>query len=130
MYALDTNSVSYFLKGRGRVAERLLALPPRSVGLPTIALYELDYGASRAEAPRGLRERLDVLLGALRVLPFGAGEARTAARIRVDLEKAGRPIGPMDLLIAATAVEQGAVLVTHNTREFRRIRGLRVEDWY
>lgn len=130
MFALDTNSVSYFLKGRGRVADRLLALPPRSVGLPAIALYELEYGASRSEAPRGLRERLDVLLGALQVLSFGAGEARAAARIRVDLEKAGKPIGPMDLLIAATAVEQGAVLVTHNTREFRRITGLRVEDWY
>lgn len=130
MYALDTNSVSYFLKGRGRVAERLLALPPRSVGLPAIALYELDYGASRSQAPRELRERLGVLLAALRVLPFGAGEARAAARIRVDLEKVGKPIGPMDLLIAATALEQGAVLVTHNTREFRRVRRLRVEDWY
>ena len=130
MYALDTNSVSYFLKGRGRVADRLLAQPPRSVGLPSIVLYELDYGASRSDAPRQLRERLDVLLGSLRVLPFGAGEARTAARIRLDLEKAGKPIGPMDLLIAATALDQGAVLVTHNTREFRRIPGLRVEDWY
>lgn len=130
MYALDTNSVSYFLKGRGRVAERLLALPPRSVGLPAIALYELDYGAARSQAPRDLRERLGVLLAALRVLPFGAGEARAAARIRVDLEKVGKPIGPMDLLIAATALEQGAVLVTHNTREFRRVRRLRVEDWY
>lgn len=130
MYVLDTNSVSYFLKGRGRVADRLLALPPRSVGLPAIVLYELDYGASRSGAPRRLRERLDVLLGSLRILPFGEAEARTAARTRVALEKAGQPIGPMDLLIAATALEQGAVLVTHNVKEFRRVRGLRVEDWY
>lgn len=130
MYALDTNSVSYFLKGRGRVAERLLAVPPRSVGLPSIVLYELDYGASRSHAPRGLRERLDVLLGSIRILPFGEAEARAAARIRLTLEKAGSPIGPMDLLIAATALEQGAVLVTHNVKEFGRIRGLRVEDWY
>jgi tRNA(fMet)-specific endonuclease VapC len=63
-------------------------------------------------------------------LPFGAAEAHAAARIRLDLEKAGQPIGPMDLLIAATAVEQGAILVTHNAREFRRVRGLRAEDWY
>jgi tRNA(fMet)-specific endonuclease VapC len=130
MFALDTNSVSYFLKGRGRVADRLLALPPRSVGLPAIVLYELEYGASRSEAPRSLRKRLDVLLGSLRILPFGEAEARTAARIRLTLERAGKPIGPMDLLIAATALEQGAVLVTHNVKEFRRIRGLRVEDWY
>ena len=130
MYALDTNSVSYFLKGRGRVADRLLAQPPRSVGIPSIVLYELAYGASRSEAPHGLRERLDVLLATLRVLPFGAGEAHAAARIRLDLEKSGKPIGPMDLLIAATALELGVVLVTHNTKEFRRVKGLRVEDWY
>ena len=130
MYALDTNSVSYFLKGRGRVADRLLAVPPQSIGLPSIVVYELDYGASRSDAPRGLRERLNVLLGSVRVLPFGGAEARAAARIRVKLEKTGEPIGPMDLLIAATALEQGAVLVTHNVKEFRRVSGLRVEDWY
>jgi len=130
VFALDTNSVSYFLKGRGRVGERLLALPPRSVGLPAIVLYELDYGASRSQAPRGLRGGLEVLISAVRILPFGAAEARAAARIRLDLEKAGKPIGPMDLLIAATALERGAVLVTHNTKVFGRIRGLRLEDWY
>ena len=64
------------------------------------------------------------------MLAFGAAEARAAARIRLDLELVGKPVGPMDLLIAATALEQGAVLVTHSTREFRRILGLRIEDWY
>ena len=112
------------------MADRLLAAPPQSIGLPSIVVYELDYGASRSDAPRGLRERLDVLLGSVRVLPFGEAEARAAARIRLKLEKAGKPIGPMDLLIAATALEQGAVLVTHNVKEFRRVSGLRLEDWY
>jgi tRNA(fMet)-specific endonuclease VapC len=130
VYALDTNSVSYFLKGRGRVAERLLSLPPGEVGLPSVVLYELDYGAARSEAPPALRARLDVLLGSLRILPFGEAEARTAARIRLTLESAGKPIGPMDLLIAATAIAHEAVLVTHNVKEFRRVPGLRVEDWY
>jgi len=130
VYALDTNSLSYFLKGRGRVAARLLSTPPAEVGLPSVVLYELTYGAARSQAPRSLRERLDALVGALQVFPFGAAEARTAARVRLELEKAGQPVGPHDLMIAATALEQGAVLVTHNTREFRRIRGLRIEDWY
>jgi tRNA(fMet)-specific endonuclease VapC len=130
MYALDTNSVSYFLKGRGRVAERLLAQPPANVGLPSVVLYELEYGAARSQAPAGLKARLDALLRSLEVLPFAEGEARAAARIRADLERAGKPIGPLDLLIAATALEQRAVLVTHNTKEFRRVKGLRVEDWY
>jgi tRNA(fMet)-specific endonuclease VapC len=130
VYALDANSVSYFLKGKGRVADRLLSEPPRNVGLPAIVLHELEYGASRSEAPRGLRDRLASLIGALQVLPFGAAEARAAARIRLELDRAGRPIGPHDLLIAATAVEHGAILVTHNTREFGRIKGLRLDDWY
>ena len=73
---------------------------------------------------------MDVLLDVLQILPFGEAEARTAAHTRVALEKRGEPIGPMDLLIAATALEQGAVLVTHNVKEFRRVRGLRLEDWY
>jgi tRNA(fMet)-specific endonuclease VapC len=130
VYALDTNSVSYFLRGRGRVAEQLLAQPPSSVGLPSLVLYELEYGAARSQAPADLKARLEALLRSLRVLPFGEKEARAAARIRADLERAGKPIGPLDLLIAATALEQGAVLVTHNTREFRRVKGLRLEDWY
>jgi tRNA(fMet)-specific endonuclease VapC len=130
VYALDTNSVSYFLKGKGRVGERLLAEAPADVALPSVVVYELEYGAARSGAPRGLRSRLDVLLESLRILPFGESEARAAARIRAGLEKLGKPIGPMDLLIAATAVAHGAVLVTHNAKEFRRVRGLQVEDWY
>jgi tRNA(fMet)-specific endonuclease VapC len=130
MYAVDTNSVSYFLKGKGRVAQRLLAEAPSNVGLPSVVLYELEYGAARSQAPADLKARLDELLRALRVLPFGEAEARAAARIRVRLESEGKPIGPMDVLVAATALEQQAVLVTHNTKEFRRVKGLRVEDWY
>ncbi len=130
MYALDTNSVSYFLKGRGGVAARLLAEPPSNVALPAVVLYELEFGAARSAAPTGLKRRLDELLQGLAILPFGADEARAAARIRLMLERSGRPIGPLDLLIAATAVEHGAILVTHNLKEFGRVRGLRLEDWY
>lgn len=130
MFALDTNSVSCFLKGRGRVAEHLLSQPPANVGLPAVVLYELEYGAARSQAPPDLKARLDVLLRSLQILAFGESEARAAARIRVGLESAGTPIGPMDLLVAATALEREAVLVTHNTREFGRVKGLRLEDWY
>ena len=130
MYALDTNSFSYFLKGRGRVGERLLAQPPSTIGLPSVVLYELAYGAARSQAPSDLKARLEALLRSLTILPFGEAEARAAARLRVDLEAAGRPIGPHDLLIAATALAQGATLVTRNVREFRRVKGLLVEDWY
>lgn len=130
MYVLDTNTVSYYLKGQGRVAERLLAASPAEMALPSVVLYELTYGAGRSQAPRRVRHGLESLLRAVRVLPFGDAEARTAARIRLGLERAGVPIGPLDLLIAATALENGGVLVTRNTGEFGRVEGLRVEDWY
>jgi tRNA(fMet)-specific endonuclease VapC len=130
VYALDTNSVSYFLKGKGRIAERLLETPPMNVALPAVVLYELEYGAGRSQAPRSLKRGLALLIASMQVLPFGAAEARTAARIRLALERKGSPIGPLHLLIGATALEHGAVLVTHNVSEFARIDGLRLEDWY
>lgn len=130
MYVLDTNSVVFFLKGQGRVGENLLARRPTEVALPAIVLYELEVGVYRSKAPARRREQLDTLLDATRVMPFGLAEARAAARIRAELEPPGEGIGPLDTLIAATALASGGTLVTHNTREFRRVAGLRVEDWY
>jgi len=130
LYVLDTNTVSYYLKGQGRVAQRLLAAAPAEVALPAVVVYELLYGAGRAQAPRSLRRGLDALLGTVGCLPFGDAEARTAARIRLGLETAGAPIGPHDVLIAATALANRGVLVTRNKREFGRVEGLRLEDWY
>jgi tRNA(fMet)-specific endonuclease VapC len=84
----------------------------------------------RSKNPGRRREQLDTLLDTVAVLPFGPAEARAAALIRAELERSGEEIGPLDTLIAATALASGATLVTHNTREFRRVRGLRTEDWY
>jgi tRNA(fMet)-specific endonuclease VapC len=75
----------------------------------------------------GWRDRHDPRIP---ILPFGEAEARAAARIRADLETVGKPIGPHDVLIAATALAHGATLVTRNLRESRRVKGLLVEDWY
>ena len=93
-------------------------------------LYELAYEAARSQAPPELKARLEALLRSLPILPFGEADARAAARIRADLETVGKPIGPHDVLIAATALAHRATLVTRNLREFRRVKGLRVEDWY
>ncbi len=130
MYVLDTNSVVFFFKGEGRVGQRLLAHRPAEVALPAVVLYELEVGVLRSKAPARRREQLDALLSATRVVPFGPDEAQAAARIRAALEATGEGIGPLDTLIAATALASRGILVTHNTREFRRVPGLRVEDWY
>ncbi len=129
MFALDTNTLSYFFKGVGNVASNLRAVSPREVGIPSVVLYELEAGIGRAQKPNAKRQALAALLGAVRVLSFDENCARAAARIRVRLESAGTPIGPMDTLIAGTALGHSAVLVTHNTREFSRVPGLQLADW-
>jgi tRNA(fMet)-specific endonuclease VapC len=130
MWVLDTNTLIYFFKGMGRVSETLLSHSPDSIAIPAIVLYELEVGIAKSTAPRKRRQQLKALTDATLLLPFGAAEAEAAARIRVDLEKYGQPIGHYDVLIAATALAQKATLVTHNTREFGRIKQLNVEDWF
>ena len=130
MYALDTNSVIYFFNGMGRGPERLLQTPPQRLAIPAIALYELEVGIAKSAAPARRRAQLEQLLALLAVLPFGAAEATVAARIRAELEQAGTPIGALDTLIAGTALRHGATLVTRNLKEFQRIEGLALEDWY
>lgn len=127
--ALDTNTLSYFMRGEGRVAERLRAHSPQQVALPAIVVYEVNFGLRRA----GRREQLNLfarMAQTITVLDFDVQAADHAARIRVELEAAGTPIGPHDLLIAATARRHRRVLVTHNTREFSRVAGLDIDDWY
>ncbi len=95
-----------------------------------MALYELRYGLRRTQGPGRRTGAFEAFCASVAVLPFDDEAAEVAATVRVTLERRGRPIGPHDLLIAATAVARGATLVTHNRREFARIDGLRCEDWY
>jgi len=129
-YALDTNTLIYFFKGMGRVGERLLACPPQEIAIPAITLYELETGLAKSAEPEKRRRQLSQMLAAVKVLPFGAAEARQAAQIRAALEQQGTPIGPYDTLIGATALAWQATLVTHNTAEFSRVAGLQIVDWY
>jgi len=130
MFALDTNTVIYFFKGEGQVAATLLSTPPADVAVPCVVLYELEYGVARSKHPEQSKEQLDSFIALIDLLPFGPPEARTAAGILADLEKRGRPIGAYDVLIAATALAGQHTLVTHNTREFERIKNLNIADWF
>ncbi len=94
-----------------------------------IVKAELHYGAYRS---RRARENLKLLRDFLRQfssLPFDDRAVKIYGRIRRELERSGQSIGPYDLIIAAVAIGHGAILVTHNTKEFRRVRDLRLEDW-
>ncbi len=130
MYVLDTNTLIYFFKGMGEVANNLLAKPPGEISIPTVVLYELEVGIAKSKAARKRRRQLAEFVSVVNLLPFGKKDAEAAAAIRADLEQQGIPIGPLDNLIAGTALANRASLVTHNTREFSRVKGLMVEDWF
>lgn len=130
MFVLDTNVVIHYFKGQGQVAERLLSTPPNEVALPSIAVFELEVGVLRSDNVSRRREQLRLFLEVVATLPFGRAEARAAAQVRAALETQGLPIGPFDVLIAGTALAQHATLITRNTREFGRVDGLTVENWY
>jgi len=128
-FALDTNTISYYIRGDGRVAHRLAAVSPKQVGLPAIVVFEIRFGLLRAARNAQLAAFND-MVQATNMLSFDDESASHAAAIRIELEALGTPIGPYDLLIAATARRYQHTLVTHNTREFSRVPGLQLEDWF
>jgi tRNA(fMet)-specific endonuclease VapC len=92
-------------------------------------VYELEYGALKSGMSDQRRRDLERGLGHIQHVPFDSEAAIASAKIRIELGKRGLTIGPLDLLIAGTALSRGAVLVTNNTAEFSRVAGLRVTDW-
>jgi tRNA(fMet)-specific endonuclease VapC len=128
-YLLDTNTVSYVIKGTfPRVRERLLKVRMSQIVISVITEAELLFGlAKRAEATK-LKIVVEEFLLRVEVLPWDSEAARRYARARADLEHEGEPMGNLDLMIAAQALAAGAVVVTSD-RVFRRVKGLRIEDW-
>jgi len=130
LFLLDTNTVIYFFKGLGNVAEKILQRPPRSIALSYVVIYELRLGIAKSTAPEKRRAQLQALMNSVTLLPFADAEAQCSAMIRAELEKCGTPIGAYDTMIAGTAVAHNATLVTRNQGEFRRVSGLRTVDWF
>lgn len=129
MYVLDTNTLIYFFS-EGAVSENLLAKTPKDIAIPTSVIFELEVGIARSSSPQRRRQQLKELASITQILPFGYPEALAAASIRGDLERKGLLIGPYDIFIAAAAFANKGILVTHHTKEFKRIKGLQLEDWY
>lgn len=130
MFVLDTNTLIYFFKGVGKVEQNLLSRSPGEVAVSAIVLFELEVGIGKSKHPGKRMQQLDSLISIISVLPFGIKEAKSSALICVQLEKQGAPIGPLDILIGGTALAHQATLVTHNIKEFSRIKKLQIEDWY
>ena len=130
IYLLDTNSCIGYLNGRSiGVLRRLQALPSQDVAVCSVVKAELFYGSMRSNNPaRSLTQQQD-FLNRFISLPFDDQSALIYGQIRAQLAASGTPIGPNDLLIASIALANNLILVTHNTREFSRVEGLRLEDW-
>lgn len=128
-YMLDTNAVSQMVRRPdSALAQRVAALEPDSVAISVVVAAELRYGAERRGSSR-LTRQLEAVLSAIDVLPLQEPADRHYGAIRSDLERIGLPIGRNDLLIAAHARAVGAILVTNNVDEFRRVPSLAIEDW-
>lgn len=129
---LDTNTISYYLRGEPAVVRRWHSTSPLEMATSALVAYELRYGLARlpsgaAAARTGCIQRL---LQVLPVLVFDDACAEQAAVLRAELEARGCPIGPTDTLIAATALRNGLALVTRNVREFSRVPGLQLVNWF
>lgn len=130
MWMLDTNMCIYLIKKKPeRVIRRLRELDIHAVAVSSITVAELQYGVAKSARPEQNGLALAALLAPLRVEAFDDDAAAVYGVVRADLERAGTPIGSMDLLIAAHALALGSTIVTNNVREFGRVVGLKVENW-
>jgi tRNA(fMet)-specific endonuclease VapC len=127
-FMLDTDSVSFALRGEGRVGAKILEHRPSELCISAITLAELRFGAERRKSPK-LDASIAAFAGNIAVLPFDDRCAGIFGVIGSDLAARGSPIGGLDVLIAAHAVALDLTLVTNNLKHFRRVRGLRTETW-
>ncbi len=130
MYILDTNTLIYYFKNQGQIAQNLVNVSPEEIGISTLVLFELQVGIAKSTSPAKRTQQLQQILNRVKLIPFDRNSAFTAATIRTQLEQQGTPIGPIDVLIAGTAVSLQGTLVTHNVKEFSRVSGLTIVDWY
>ena len=128
-FLLDTDTCIYAMRRNESVLERLLSKSRADVAVSVITEGELRTGAAKSSSPAKTLRLLENFLRPLEIIEFTSADAASYANVRSKLERAGHPIGPLDTLIAAQAVCRKLVLVTNNEREFRRVAGLRVENW-
>ena len=129
-YLLDTNTCIRHLNQRSvSVIRKMSTLAPSDIVVCSIVKAELFTGSAKSQTPQQTLARQQTFLNRFISLPFDDSAATTYSLIRASLEKAGTPIGPLDMMIAAIALTHNLILVTHNTAEFSRITNLKLEDW-
>lgn len=130
MYLLDTDICIYIIKARPvGVLNQLRKKYKKGLAISTITLAELEHGVCNSSRPEQNAIALSGFLSIIEVLPFDTKAAQAYGKIRTDLKKTGRTISPLDMLIAAHAMSGNLILVTNNTKEFTRIKDIRIENW-
>ena len=128
LYMLDTNAVGHLVRGHPAVARRAMAVPMASLCISAVTQGELLFGLARRPAAKRLHRVVRELLRRVDSLPWGSGVAERYGSVRSSMERQGKILGPLDLLIASHALSAGAVLVT-NDRSFGQVPDLGLEDW-
>jgi tRNA(fMet)-specific endonuclease VapC len=129
-YLLDSNICVLLIRQKSpQVLTQLTSHPITDIGISAITVAELHHGVQKSSRPAQNQQALDQFLLPLTIIPFDENDAVAYGQIRTNLEAQGLPIGALDTLIAAQAVQYNLILVTNNVREFARIPGLAIEDW-
>lgn len=129
-YMLDTNTCIYIIKRKPQnVLEKFQTIPPFAISVSSISVAELEYGAAKSQFPDRNRSALNQFLIPLEIMQFDEQAATIYGSIRTTLERSGKIIGAMDLLIAAHALSLNLTLVTNDTKEFNRVQDLVLENW-
>ncbi|MEN9504026.1 MAG: hypothetical protein RI964_3311 [Pseudomonadota bacterium] len=129
-YLLDTNICIYLIKRKPpEVLQRFRQLQPGSVFISSVTTSELYYGAQKSQRVQTNLEALNNFLLPFRIVDYDESASFLYGELRADLEKRGQPIGPLDMMIAAHALSLDVPLVTNNTKEFERVKGLKLENW-
>ena len=129
-YMLDTNICIYAIKHKPeRVLTRLQEHDPEEICISSVTYAELVHGVEKSKAVEKNRIALALLLANIEIMKFDSLAAESYGKIRAELEKSGTPIGPLDTIIAGHAQSLGFTVVTNNTKEFKRVSGLKIENW-
>jgi len=129
-FMLDTNICIYIIKQKPtKTLKHFRDHSVGDIGISSITLAELQYGVAKSLQIQKNQEALSEFILPLEIAPFAEDAAKVYGEVRSNLERAGKPIGSMDMLIGAHALSISAILVTNNTSEFRQIKGLKVVDW-
>ena len=130
MYLLDTNIISYWMRGDQRIIEKIKCCSPTELALSTITLAEIYYGIEKSPVKKKeRRKKIERIKSLLDIYPFNEHAAKAYGIIRAQLVNTGRPISERNLQIASIAVANRLCVVTHNTKEFGRVQKLSVEGW-